>query len=195
MELEELHVLVNGIDLRLHSSAQIPLCGLLVRTLGRLIRELGAADAPGIAPRFFALASYGASFEAWLGEFRNLVTSCLTIGHHRVPDNRVARRVLDLIDREHANETFSLQEAANQLRLSLSHTSRLVKEETGDTFTVHLRRRRVRAAQGFLQNTPLTMKEIAIAAGFGDASTFSRQFRQAVGITPSAYRNGSAARH
>lgn len=50
--------------------------------------------------------------------------------------------------------------------------------------------RRTDRAKVLLATTPLSITEIGLAAGFSTPSHFATAFRQRVGVTPTAYRNG-----
>jgi two-component system response regulator YesN len=51
-----------------------------------------------------------------------------------------------------------------------------------------LQRLRLEHAVRLLSTTTLTAGEIASACGFYDQSSFTRQFRAVLGLTPGAYR-------
>jgi AraC-like DNA-binding protein len=52
---------------------------------------------------------------------------------------------------------------------------------------------RIDAACGHLANSQEAISQIALACGYSDQSAFSRQFKQAVGISPMAYRRKTRA--
>lgn len=51
---------------------------------------------------------------------------------------------------------------------------------------------RMAAAKSMLQNSNLSVFEIALRVGFDDPYYFSRLFKRCVGVSPRAYRNGEA---
>lgn len=50
---------------------------------------------------------------------------------------------------------------------------------------------RVNKAKELLTNTQMKIQDISETCGFNNPYYFSKVFRQAVGLTPSQYRNGS----
>ena len=48
--------------------------------------------------------------------------------------------------------------------------------------------RRLALARQLLGNRHISLQEIALRCGFSSASHFSNRFRQAMGVSPSAYR-------
>lgn len=103
-------------------------------------------------------------------------------------DPRVSA-VLRYIGDTHLLHSCRLAEVAAHLRISRSHLSRLVLKETGSTFKGHLTLARMSTASRLLQETNLSIKEIATRTGYGHVPSFDRQFRQYFhGVTPGKFR-------
>lgn len=103
-------------------------------------------------------------------------------------DPRVSA-VLRYIGDTHLLHSCRLAEVATHLRVSRSHLSRLVLKETGNTFKGHLTLARMSTASRLLQETNLSIKEIATRTGYGHVPSFDRQFRQYFhGVTPGKFR-------
>ena len=103
------------------------------------------------------------------------------------------RRVHDYIG-AHLGEPIGLAELALQAGLSEYHFCRCFKRETGlSPYQYVLRRRIERACALLAAKDGLSMQEIAFACGFGDPVQFSRQFKKAMGTTPSAWRAASCS--
>jgi AraC-like DNA-binding protein len=97
--------------------------------------------------------------------------------------------VLRYIGDTHLLHSCRLAEIASYLRVSRSHLSRLVLKETGNTFKGHLTVARMSTASRLLQETSLSIKEIATQTGYGHVPSFDRQFRQYFhGVTPGKFR-------
>lgn len=75
------------------------------------------------------------------------------------------------------------------LGLSTSRLTHLVKEQTGDSVTHHVRFLRLAKAKDLLEHTALSVSEIADMTGWQDHRYFSRLFRKRFGMTPSQYRH------
>ncbi len=81
---------------------------------------------------------------------------------------------------------------AARLRISGSYLRRLFTTEGG--FATYLRRERLHRAHLMLRDPlsrGLRVIDIAHECGFGDASTFNRQFRRQFGLTPTAVRDAA----
>ena len=100
----------------------------------------------------------------------------------------IATRVISLLDRGFRDPRICLKALTRDVGCADYEISRCLVATTGRGFREHLRQRRLDEATRLLAEDALSLKEISSQAGFGSASQFTRQFRAAVGITPSTYR-------
>jgi AraC-like DNA-binding protein len=101
------------------------------------------------------------------------------------------RRVLVLLDRiftGRVRHRSQLTETARSLRVSPSYLSRLVVSQTGMTFKRHLQVAKMGESARLLDESELSVKEIAAAMGYEHVPSFDRQFRRYFHVTPSEYR-------
>lgn len=101
-------------------------------------------------------------------------------------DPRVSR-VLHHIHR-HPVERMSLQHAAKLADLSPDHFSRLFKTNTGMSFRQYVLNARLDRARHLLEESTLSITEIADALGYDDVFLFSRQCKARFGTAPSRLR-------
>ena len=83
---------------------------------------------------------------------------------------------------------ITLEAVAKFVHLNPSYLSDLIRKETGKTFSQHLTRIRVDAAEYLLRRDDLSMSRVAEKAGFGSESMFFRKFKAAMGMTPKEYQ-------
>lgn len=76
---------------------------------------------------------------------------------------------------------------------SLRQLQRRFRTAFGVTAQEFLIRTRVLAAARLLEETSLTAAQIAVRAGFVDASSFAEQFKRRTGMTPTEYRSRQAS--
>jgi transcriptional regulator GlxA family with amidase domain len=103
-----------------------------------------------------------------------------------IRDDRV-RRALLLMEQNIANP-ISIESAAAKLKLSDRHLERLFVAETGRSPSDIYRELRLLHARWLIENTGLSMTEIANATGFCDSAHFSRQFKQFFSVSPSVLK-------
>jgi AraC family transcriptional regulator len=83
---------------------------------------------------------------------------------------------------------ISLDELASDCKLSRSHFARAFKLSMGMAPHQWLRLQRVEKAKVLLENSGLSLLEVALACGFVDYSHFSRVFTRDIALTPSQFR-------
>ena len=94
--------------------------------------------------------------------------------------------ILDEIRRNY--QTLSLSELAEKTHFSKQYICKIIKEKSGNTFQNLLLHTRLKMVAQYLNDTALSIEEIAFLCGFSTPAHLSRCFKQNFGITPSAYR-------
>lgn len=102
-------------------------------------------------------------------------------------DARRITRALRRIEAE-SGQPLSLAQLASEAAMSRYHFLRMFKAMVGMTPHQFLLRTRLQRAALMLRRSERPVTEIVYEAGFSDLSTFNRQFRRAIGVSPSAYR-------
>ncbi|WP_168121355.1 response regulator [Paenibacillus sp. HB172176] len=100
--------------------------------------------------------------------------------------SRHVRQALQIIAGRY-REGVTLEETADGLGITPSYLSRLVKEETGRTFTGLLTEQRIERGKQLLLEGDTPLKELHAKLGFSSNSYFIRVFKEATGETPYAY--------
>jgi AraC family transcriptional regulator len=90
---------------------------------------------------------------------------------------------------EEIHQNVSVRELAQEVRLSTGHFIRLFKAETSLSPKQYMRCLRMKQAEGLLDGSFLSVKEIAANVGVGDRSHFSRDFKKFYGHTPTNFRD------
>lgn len=114
------------------------------------------------------------------------------LGHaiHKLRSNSqrtCIRQVKEYID-QHLAESVTLSKAANSVYMSPSYLSRLFREQTGESFSEYVTRRKMEVARCLLEEGKKKVYEVAIAVGYTDPAYFGRVFRQYFNVTPNDYR-------
>lgn len=93
---------------------------------------------------------------------------------------------------EHFSDcTMSVDQIAEGLGYSTNYFARLFKSITGYYINDYIRQVRILNAQKLLQNTEMTVNEIAEATGFTTSNYFYAIFKKETGMTPTAYRSAA----
>lgn len=96
-------------------------------------------------------------------------------------------RVLEWV-RAHLDEPLSAHDAAKVAHVTPAAFARFFRREMGKTLADYVNEIRCAQACVLLRSSDEPVNRIAVECGFGAGSNFSRRFRQAVGLTPRAYR-------
>lgn len=97
-------------------------------------------------------------------------------------------------DKNLAREDLSLRAAANALGVPIRALSQAVNNETGESFSRLINRRRVAFAKRLMQEHPnLPITTIFYDAGFQTKSSFNREFKSVTNQTPSEYKRSLLA--
>ncbi len=90
--------------------------------------------------------------------------------------------------KEHYDEQLTIAGLAKVAGMSKYHFGRMFKESTGLPPYQYVIRERVEAAKRLLEETELSVTEVAMRTGFCSQSHLSRTFRDVTAVSPSAFR-------
>lgn len=86
-------------------------------------------------------------------------------------------------------EDWSIKNMADRVNLSQSHFYALYKKIFGISPTADLINAKINSAKNMLRFQNSKIEDISISLGYENKTHFIRQFKKAVGLTPSAYRH------
>lgn len=108
--------------------------------------------------------------------------------------NRLLLRARDAMDRRFDSE-LDVKALAGSVGMSEAHFIRSFKETFAETPHRYLQRRRVERAMFLLRDTVAetqrSVTDVCFDVGFNSLGTFSRTFKEIVGISPTSYRDRS----
>ncbi len=111
------------------------------------------------------------------------------ISNHEIL-GRLEKILTDYFDRDNLASMGlpTVQNLSNQLNLSASYLSNLLKVQTGLNTQQHIHEKLVEKAKEKLSTTQLSVSEIAYGLGFEHAQSFSRLFKQKTNQSPLEFR-------
>lgn len=101
--------------------------------------------------------------------------------------NRLLLRARDVMDRSYA-EPLDVDALAAVDCCSPAHFIRTFSATFGETPKRYLQRRRVERAMALLRTTDMPVQDVCVAVGWASLSTFTRRFKEVVGVTPARFR-------
>lgn len=118
-------------------------------------------------------------FFKYLGDFSQLSA--------KGPGKSLAQKALDYIQL-HYKESLTLDGIAEELFISPTYLSHLIKEKTERGFQDWLHYFRIQKACGLLTETDMTTNSISEAVGYNSYKLFSEHMKKETGMTASEYR-------
>lgn len=105
----------------------------------------------------------------------------------RQGEKDIRYRIYQYLHKNFANA--SLEDAANAFGYRPAYFSRLVRKETGRSFTEMLTAYRIQMASRLLTDSRIPIYQISEIVGYQSLEHFNRTFRRERGMSPSQYRN------
>ena len=112
---------------------------------------------------------------------------------HHMNDLKIAP-VIDYM-KAYYNTTFDLDFLAAKFFISKFTICREIKNVTGLTFSEYLTQIRINSAKKMLENSKLSISEIARNVGYATPEYFSKTFKKELNLTPSEYRKNIIKTH
>lgn len=102
----------------------------------------------------------------------------------------LVEKARELIESNYWDAQWNLAACADTLRINKSTLSRRFAAESGQSFRDTLHQVRIREAKRLLQETNLSLEEVARLTGYSHQTYFNAKFKRLEVCTPSAYRSG-----
>lgn len=104
------------------------------------------------------------------------------------PDATFLDKVLDLLEANHNNALFGIEEFTVEIGLSRMQLHRKLKALTGHSPGEFLRQFRLEKAKKLLKLPGIQVSEVAYQTGFNNLSNFTKAFKDFTGLTPSEFK-------
>jgi YesN/AraC family two-component response regulator len=95
---------------------------------------------------------------------------------------------------ETISDNMSVEQIAGQFHFSSAHLGKMFKGSTGSTLLEYITERKMRKSCALLEDTEITVSQIASQVGYTNVKSFSRVFKATHGVTPSEYRKNVAGK-
>ncbi|WP_187289878.1 ATP-binding protein [Flagellimonas ruestringensis] len=102
-------------------------------------------------------------------------------------DEQFLEKVLDLLEREHADSDFGVAQMQKGLAMSKTQLHRKLKAITNESPGELLRNFRLKRAAQLLSQNVDSVTQVAYQVGFNNLSYFAKCFKELYGVSPSSY--------
>lgn len=106
-------------------------------------------------------------------------------------DEKLIRKALEYTEQHMSDPDFSVEELSRELGMSRVHLYKKLSSLTGKTPIEFIRIIRLKRAAQLLQESQMTVSEIAYEVGFNNPKYFRKYFKEEFGVLPSLYGNRS----
>lgn len=106
----------------------------------------------------------------------------------KAESSEIEKNVVQAIYDNYTSADLSLENIASENNISVSYASKLVKEETGESFSNIVQNLRMDRFKKLLVSTNRPIKDLVAEVGYFDVSNFTRKFRIEHDMTPGQYR-------
>jgi two-component system response regulator YesN len=109
----------------------------------------------------------------------------------------IGNQAINYIKENFTQNDLTLNLIAENLHISQSYLTRIIKQKTGVSFTDYLNKLRINMAIKLLldKDNSYTINDIANMVGYSSQHYFSRAFKNYMGLSPNQYRNKSFVNH
>lgn len=94
----------------------------------------------------------------------------------------------EYIQKNISDPNLSVALICDSLNISKQYLSRIFKQKSDKTISTYINEYRIKYSKHLLNTTSLNISEIAIAIGYMNPDTFTRNFKKVENITPTEYR-------
>ena len=103
--------------------------------------------------------------------------------------NALSLKLMNYVDMNFQESGLSLKMLSAEYGITVSYASKIFKERLGNNFSDYLTAKRIEKAKQLLENTKLSISEIAQRTGYIDSSILIKNFKKIMKMTPGAYRD------
>lgn len=90
---------------------------------------------------------------------------------------------------QNLHKNIKLDDIAKEINMDSKYISVQFKKITGESLVTYINRKKIEESKFLLQNTKLSILEIAIMLNFTDQSYFTKVFKKYTNLSPKQYRN------
>lgn len=105
-------------------------------------------------------------------------------------NNMLSDKIYEFIEKKYNDPDLNVAMIADYFGMSAYYVSLRFKEAYGEPLKSYINRYKIKKSLEFLNDTDMSVVEIASAVGFADSNAFIRVFKRYQTVTPAKYREG-----
>ena len=107
----------------------------------------------------------------------------------KASDVTIVNKAIHYIEEHYTNYDLSLEMVAQELHISSTYLSSLIKQINGKSYKEYLIELRIEEAKRLLKNESINIEIVCRQVGYSNVSHFIKTFQKIVGMTPAKYRD------
>ncbi|WP_432663485.1 response regulator [Wukongibacter baidiensis] len=124
-------------------------------------------------------------------ESKQFIETMERVMGYNYTDNQFFNDILEYINGNYTKD-MELNKCAGEFHTSPNHISRMFKKYLGKNFIAYLNELRIKKAKELLNDTELSIKEVADKVGYNNLNYFYKNFKKLTGVTPKMFKNNSS---
>ncbi len=115
----------------------------------------------------------------------------LKVLENNIKNESTLGKIFHYVNSNYTNPQITLNSIAEKFHMNYASLSKMYKKEFGTNIMESIHLMRITEAKILLDNSELSISEIAEKVGYYDYRTFSKFFKRMQGVTPSEYRGSN----
>jgi len=122
--------------------------------------------------------------------FTNFLYTLNNAKQFAIPENSDENQIKSVINyiQHNYSDELTLENLSNIFSVSKYELCRKIKSFTGTNFSLYLNQIRINRSRKLIENSSMTLTEIAEYVGYSTAAHFSTTFKKITGISPNDYK-------
>jgi YesN/AraC family two-component response regulator len=108
-------------------------------------------------------------------------------GYKERSNQQFCKRLTDYVTQHYMDENLTIHTVSEHFNSTKSYIYQFFKDHMGMTFTDYLEQLRIQQACRLMQETDLTIKDVAQQTGYNSDHSFRRAFKRVMGLVPTEY--------
>lgn len=108
--------------------------------------------------------------------------------NEKIQQNANRNEFLQYIDKNYKDPNLDLQQMADYFHFNINYLSRLFKKQTGINFSEYLTNIRIKEAINIIENSEISIDNVAQEVGIVNRRSFNRIFKKETGLSPAMYK-------
>lgn len=123
-------------------------------------------------------------------DMKNIYTGLINRLNNKKKYSPIVLYAISYIEKNYYLNNLNINNISNELEISPSYLSKILKKETGFSFIDYLTSTRIKKAMDIMNDPTVKIYDVAELVGYSSQHYFCRAFKKFSGLSPSDYKRG-----